>query len=98
MRTKHIIALASPLVAAAVALSPAAMSQAAAATTDTSATTGSDVARFPMDDAAEGRAKGASDGRRDGLTDKCDYRHSYAPAKATPDYMDAYSLAYRTNY
>ncbi|MFE1408219.1 hypothetical protein ACFW5D_32290, partial [Streptomyces sp. NPDC058770] len=34
----------------------------------------------------------------DGLTDKCDYRHSYAPAKATEEYMDAYSLAYRTNY
>ncbi|MFF9592643.1 hypothetical protein ACF1FX_26065, partial [Streptomyces sp. NPDC014646] len=65
MRAKHIIALASPLVAAAVALSPAAMSQAAAATTDTSATTASDVERFSTDDASEGQAKGATDGKRD---------------------------------
>ncbi|MFF3946747.1 hypothetical protein ACFYYN_18190 [Streptomyces sp. NPDC001902] len=99
MRAKRSIAImASPVAAAALAFSPALMTQAAADTTNISATTTSRAAHLPADDASEGKTKGAKDGKRDGLNFKCDYRHSYAPAKATEDYKDAYDLAYRSSY
>jgi len=97
MRAKRTIALlASPLVAAAaLAFSPAVMSQATAATTNASTSATSTVPN------ATPKQRGYVDGYADGTTDgqnTCDYRRSFFPQNPGLLYLDGYRAGYASGY